>query len=369
MRGPVSCDSAITGSQDDTIPGQLAAGAGLRFGHAMRTGPTNLLTDVTGLLVGHAHDASLASGATAILFEEPAVASVAVVGGAPGGRDLGCLEPHRTVAAVDAIVLSGGSAFGLDAASGAQAWLRENGRGLLVRDVRVPIVPSAILFDLLNGGDKDWGRYPPYRELGYRACEQAAASFGLGTVGAGYGATTANLKGGIGSASIVASDGSTIAALAAVNAIGSAVMGSGPHFWAAPFERDGEFGGLGWPGRSADDHLSLHRKGGAPATTLAIVATDASLDKSEAKALALAASGGLAKALRIAMAPMDGDTVFAVSTRKRPRPAGPHGFAELSALGSDCLARAIARGVHAATRLPHEGAQRAWSEIVVRTDS
>src|SRR5437660_2799655 len=137
----------------------------------------NLITDVVGLKVGHADDATLASGVTAIIFDEPAVASGDVRGGAPGTRDTELLAPDETVERVDAIVLSGGSAFGLDAPGGAQAWLREQGRGFAVGPVRVPIVPGAILFDLLNGGDKNWGRCPPYRDLGYAAAANLGRDF------------------------------------------------------------------------------------------------------------------------------------------------------------------------------------------------
>src|SRR6478752_2781785 len=197
--------------------------------------------------VGHAEDLRLGSGATAIIFDQPAAASIDVRGGGPGTRETALLDPAQTVEGIDAIVLSGGSAFGLDAASGTQAWLREKGRGFQVREARVPIVPAAILFDLLSGGDKNWGRYPPYRELGYAATTAAATDFALGSVGAGMGANTADLKGGIGSASAQTRDGITVGALAVVNAAGSAVIGGGPHFWAAPYERGSEFGGLGWP--------------------------------------------------------------------------------------------------------------------------
>src|SRR5262249_13964348 len=151
-----------------------------------------------------------------------------------------------TVERIDAVIFSGGSAFGLDAASGAMAAFAEQGRGFAVGTARIPIVPAAILFDLLNGGDKGWGRNPPYRELGHAATLAAGHSFSLGSFGAGTGATTASLKGGIGSASVDV-DGYSVGALAAVNALGSVTVGDGPHFWAAPFERNGEFGGLGLP--------------------------------------------------------------------------------------------------------------------------
>src|SRR5580693_278292 len=161
----------------------------------------NLITDVPGVKVGNAEDTSLGSGSTVVIFEEPAAASIDVRGGGPGTRETALLDPAQTVEGIDAITLSGGSAFGLDAASGVQAWLKEQGRGFAVRTARVPIVPAAILFDLLSGGDKDWGRFPPYRDLGYAAAVAAGSDFALGSVGAGTGATTVNCKGGIGSAS------------------------------------------------------------------------------------------------------------------------------------------------------------------------
>jgi len=191
----------------------------------------NLITDVPGVKVGHASDAQLGSGSTAIIFEEPAVASIDVRGGGPGTRETALLDPAQTVEGIDAITLSGGSAFGLDAASGVQAWLKEQNRGFAVRTARVPIVPAAILFDLLSGGDKNWGRFPPYRELGYAAAAAADADFVLGSVGAGTGATTVNCKGGVGSASAQSADGCSVGALAVVNAVGSVIVGSGPWFW------------------------------------------------------------------------------------------------------------------------------------------
>src|SRR5260221_13957863 len=162
--------------------------------------PRNLLTDIPGIRVGHADDACAASGVTAILFDEPFVTAVDIRGGGPGTWAADLLDPAGTVEGIDAIVLSGGSAFGLDAASGVQAYLREIGRGYAVGTARVPLVPGAILFDLLNGGDKNWGRYPPYRELAYAAAGRAGVDFALGSVGAGLGGTTGNFKGRIRSA-------------------------------------------------------------------------------------------------------------------------------------------------------------------------
>src|ERR1700693_5822091 len=207
----------------------------------------NLITDIPGLRVGHAGDAKLGSGTTVVLFDAAVVASIDVRGGGPGTRETALLDPAQTVEGIDAITLSGGSAFGLDGASRVQTWLKEQGRGFAVRTALVPIVPAAILFDLLGGGDKDWGRFPPYRELGYAAAAGAGGDFALGSVGAGTGATTVNCKGGVGSASAQTADGYTVGARAAVNAVGSVLVGRGPWFWAAPFERDAEFGGRGLP--------------------------------------------------------------------------------------------------------------------------
>jgi L-aminopeptidase/D-esterase-like protein len=325
----------------------------------------NLLTDVAGITVGHATDLALGSGVTAILFDQPATASVCVLGGAPGGRDTGLLAPEMTVQQVHAIVLSGGSAFGLDAAGGVQAALREQGRGFPVGDARVPIAPQAIIFDLLNGGNKDWGRFSPYRDMGYQAAQAAAAGdFALGSVGAGTGATMAVVKGGLGSASMRTSTGHCVAALAVVNAIGSPLIGAGPWFWAAPYEQGGEFGGLGWP---VEIDTSLRLKG-APgtSTTIGLVATDAALTKAQAQRLAIMANDGLARAVLPAHAPLDGDTIFAAATGVRKLgESQADRTAELTELGYAAtlvMARAIARGVYEAAALPVPTAQPAWRD-------
>ena len=320
----------------------------------------NAITDVAGLRVGHAEDARIASGVSVVIFDEPAVASVAVSGGAPGLRDTALLAPGMSVNQIDALVLSGGSAFGLDAPGGVQAVLRAQGRGLRVRNANVPIVPGAILFDLLNGGDKDWGEAPVYWHLGRAAVQAAGLDVTQGSVGAGLGATTATLKGGIGTASATSRAGFSVGALVAVNALGSATIGDGPHFWAACFERDGEFGGRGWPAPLPDDALACRIKGTEPATTIGIVATDAALTKAECERLAIMAQDGLAHALRPVHAAMDGDTIFAAATARASSKPGAFDLAELGMLAADCVARAIARGVHRATALPFEGAQPSW---------
>jgi L-aminopeptidase/D-esterase-like protein len=321
----------------------------------------NLITDVAGILVGQADDARLASGVTAIVLAEPAVTAVDVRGGAPATRETDLLEPHRTVERIDAVVLSGGSAFGLDAGAGVQALLRERGRGFAIGDIRVPLVCGAALFDLLNGGDKNWGRFAPYRDLGYAAASGASEVFALGTAGAGFGATTVNLKGGLGSASALTRDGHTVGALAAVNACGSANIGRGPHFWAAPFEVDGEFGGLGFPAALPAAALLPAAKGRpGENTTIAVVATDATLTKAQTKELAVMAQDGLARALYPAHTTLDGDTVFAVATGRRPLADAVNELAELGAVAANTLARAVARGVFEAKALP--GGPPSWQD-------
>ena len=321
----------------------------------------NLITDVAGILVGQADDAHLASGVTAVVFADPAITAVDVRGGAPATRETDLLEPHRTVERIDAVVLSGGSAFGLDSAAGVQALLRERGRGFEIGDVRVPLVCGAALFDLLNGGDKNWGRFAPYRDLGYAAAAQASETFALGTAGAGFGATTVNLKGGLGSASAVTRDGHTVGALAAVNACGSANVGGGPHFWAAPFEIDREFGGLGFPATLPPTALIPVAKGRpGENTTIAIVATDAALTKAQTKELAVMAQDGLARALYPAHTTLDGDTVFAVATGQRPLADAVNELTELGAAAANVLARAVARGIFEAKALP--GGLPSWQD-------
>jgi D-aminopeptidase len=323
----------------------------------------NLITDISGVKVGHAQDMRLGSGATAIIFDEPAVGSIDLRGGGPGTRETALLDPAQTVQGIDAIALSGGSAFGLDAASGVQAWLKEQGRGFAVRSARVPIVPAAILFDLLSGGDKEWGRFPPYRELGYAAAAAAGADFALGSVGAGIGATTVNCKGGIGSASAQGPDGAIVGALAAVNAAGSVLIDEGPWFWAAPFEQNGEFGGRGSPQQFPPRALAALTKGTARAsTTLVVVATDAALTKAQAKRLAVMAQSGLSRAVYPVHTPLDGDAVFAVSTARRPLGDPLLALTELGTLAANVVARAIARGVFEAASLRFPGALKSWQD-------
>ncbi len=308
----------------------------------MQTGPNNLITDVSGFVVGNASDDTIKSGCTVFTADTPFTAAVHVMGGAPGTRETDLLAPDKTVQQVDALVLSGGSAFGLDAASGVADMLRTQGRGFQVVDQNIPIVPAAILFDMLNGGDKNW-QASPYNSLGRAALANAATTFDLGTAGAGTGATTANFKGGLGSASVVLPSGHTVGALVAVNALGDAVVPDTQNFWAAPWELNGEFGGYGpaktYPADWPKTKLSEQN------TTIAIVATDADLTQAQCTRMAVAAHDGMARALVPSHTPMDGDLVFAATTNTRPLKDPVNDPIYIGHAAATCLARAIARGV------------------------
>lgn len=340
----------------------------------MIPGPRNLITDVPGLRVGNAQDHVLKSGTTVLTSDAGFTASVQVMGGAPGSRETDLLAPDKSVSSVDALVLSGGSAFGLDACSGVVDGLRAQGRGYRIGPAVIPLVPGAILFDLLNGGDKGWTENP-YRALGRAAFESAATEFDIGTHGAGTGALTAMLKGGLGSASLVLDDGTTVGALVAANPMGSTTTPGDRHFWAAPFEVDGEFGGAG-PDPATGLGRDLHsRKMQAMLeraaqqaddpranTTIAIVATDADLTKAQCQRMATAAHDGIARATVPAHAPGDGDLVFALSTADRPMAAPDGDLAQIGHAGAICLARAIARATYSATPSPGD-ILPCWSDL------
>ncbi len=322
----------------------------------------NLLTDIAGLRVGQAGCETLRSGVTAILFDRPAVAAVSTLGGAPAARETALLELEMAVERVHAVVLSGGSTYGLDATAGVQAALREDFPSGPGQPVRVPIVVQASLFDLTNGGDKGWGRYSPYAALGHDAARAAAAGrFALGSAGAGLGATTATCKGGLGSASMTTPEGHRVAALVAVNAVGSATIGDGPHLWAAPFERDGEFGGLGMPGQLAADALDLHVKpAGVWGTTIGLVVTDAALSAQQCRRLAILAQDGIARAVLPAHLARDGDTLFAASTGARPLSGSDAELSGLCLAATLVTARAVGRGVFEARSQGRTAEQPCW---------
>jgi L-aminopeptidase/D-esterase-like protein len=331
-----------------------------------RPGPLNTIADVPGVLVGSAEDLRVRTGVTVIAPAGRAVAAVDVRGGGPGTRETDLLAAENLVDAVDAIVLSGGSVYGLGAADAVVAALGAAGRGfkLVPTSVPAPIVPGAILFDLANGGDKAWGRTPPYAELGAAALDAASADVRLGSVGAGTGAMAGALKGGLGSASLVLPDGAVVGALAAVNSFGSVTMPGSRAFWAWAHEVDDEFGGASPPTRRvAPLDWGLAKTSAAPRanTTLAVVATDLALTPAQAKRVAVMAQDGLARAIRPVHAPTDGDVVFVLSTGARPLGEGPAmPLAVLGAAAADVLARAVARGVFLATPLAGE---RCWRDL------
>ena len=334
-----------------------------------RPGPTNSLGDVQGLSIGCAEDAAALTGVTVIVPEARAVCAADVRGGGPGTRETDALAAENLVDSVDAVVLSGGSVYGLAAADGVVAAMGAANRGFALVDMpgvpRSPVVPAAILYDLANGGNKAWGEIPPYAALGRAAYAARGGVVPLGNAGAGMGASAGALKGGQGSASIVTDDGFTVAALACVNCWGSATLPGQRAFWAHAFEIDGEFGAVApdlarrfdaedWGGAK----LSAQARAN---TTLACVAVDAELTPAEAKRVAQMASAGLARAIRPVFAPFDGDVVFALATAARETPAPrPLAVARFGALAADCLARAVARGVYAAESV---GRHKAWREL------
>jgi L-aminopeptidase/D-esterase-like protein len=335
----------------------------------IKPGRLNLLTDVPGIRVGNAHDGPVRSGVTVILPDAPAVMAADVRGGGPGSRDIHALDPNCLVERFHGLVLSGGSVFGLDAAGGVVNWLSQAGIGLPLGPMAVPVVPSAILFDLNNGGDKNWGDTPPYRRLGLEACEKAAPGpFSLGNTGAGFGAQAGAIKGGLGSASAITGDGLMVAALVAVNSFGSVTTADGSSLWADPWAQGDEFSALG---RGEDNRprprISLEvempkLKALGGNTTIAVIATNATLTKAEAERVAIMAQDGIARAIRPIHTPFDGDTVFVMATSgwqsKLDRPTL---VTIAGSLAADCLTRAIARGVLAAESL---GAVKSYRDTI-----
>ena len=331
----------------------------------MVPGPRNLITDVAGLKVGNASDPHLKSGSTVVVGDAPFTASVHVMGGAPGSRETDLLAPDKSVAQVDALVLSGGSAYGLDACSGVVDLLREQGRGFRVGPAVIPLVPGAIIFDLLSGGDQNWARNP-YRKLGRAAFRAIEEDFALGSEGAGTGAMTAMLKGGLGSASLMLENGVTVAALVAANPMGSVTTPGDRHFWAAPYEIESEFGGLGPDSATGLGRDLTSRKMARMMeranTTIAIVATDATLSKAQCQRVAMAAHDGIGRACVPAHSPGDGDLVFALSTDAQPMPNPERDLALIGHAAAVCLTRAIARGVFHARPEPGD-LLPTWSQL------
>jgi L-aminopeptidase/D-esterase-like protein len=334
-------------------------GAGQALAEA-RPGPRNLITDVAGLKVGQAEDFAVRTGVTVILPDQAAVVASDVRGGGPATRETDATALENLVHAFDAVVLSGGSVYGLAAADGVVSWLGARRRGFALSPAPntpvSPVVPAAALYDLANGGRKNWGVDPPYRALGMKAVESAGDQFRLGTAGAGCGAMAGGLKGGIGSASIISSEGITVGAIVAVNSAGSVIAPGGKTFWAAPYEIGAEYGGLGSAGlKASPEDWGRARTNPEPRknTTIAVVATDAKLSPDEAKRVAMMAQDGLAVSIRPTHTPFDGDVVFTMATGKVDLVGlRPLATARIGALASDTLARAIARAVYEATPWP-----------------
>ncbi len=335
-----------------------------------RPGPRNLITDVPGLLVGHATDERAGTGVTTLVPDGAWAAAVDIRGGGPGVRETETLQPENVTAGVHAVTLAGGSVFGLAAADGVVSRLAARGIGLKLRPdgQPIPIVPTAVLHDLSNPGDKDWGEAPPYRELGRTSVDAAAAEFALGSVGAGRGAMAGYRKGGIGSVSLEFG-GLIVGALVAVNPVGSVFMPDGVTYWAWPFEVDGEYGGRLPTGDNrahdpAPDETrlaSLGRLTPGANTTLGVVATNAALTKAELKRIAMMAQDGIARAVRPAHTPFDGDLVFALASGACPLPEDGARWQVIARIGSaaaDCVARAIARAVH------HASGERSASAVL-----
>ncbi|WP_392544620.1 P1 family peptidase [Oryzobacter telluris] len=322
----------------------------------MQTGPLNAITDVEGLRVGHTtrDEPGWLTGVTVVVPPAGSTGGVDVRGGGPGTRETDLLDPRRGVDRVDAVVLSGGSAFGLGSADGVMAGLWEDGVGWPVGPEPhqvVPIVPAAILFDLGRGGAF---RNHPRPEDGLAAYRAASAGpVTEGAVGAGTGAMTGGLRGGVGTASAVLASGATVGALVVVNAVGSAWDAQG-RLLAAPLLTADEVAGLPVPDPGA---VAAHRAAQAEAlaalragtaTTLAVVATDVPLTKAGCQALAGVAQDGFARALSPVHTSFDGDTVFALSTGTGVE-ADRFDLVELQAAAADCVSRAIARAVLAST--------------------
>lgn len=320
------------------------------------TGKNNLITDVDDILVGNAQNEKIGTGTTVIIPPEGSTASADVRGGAPGTREVGALNPYNLVDTVDAIVLSGGSAWGLESASSAANYIGKSGRGFKTSDniKNVPMVPAAILFDLNNGGDKDWGDNPPYYNLGIEAASQAKEEFELGNAGAGYGSQAGTLKGGLGSASFESDSGLKVGGLFAVNSFGSVVNNETGQFWAACEELNKEYGDRGAPNNLPEDVLSgskLNNDLAKSNTTIGVIATNVKLDTRTAKRIAIMAHTGMARAIKPIHSPVDGDVIFVISTNSYDKELSYREINEIGELGARVCARSISRAVYEAKSL------------------
>lgn len=308
---------------------------------------------LSGYRIGQAHDAHVKTGVTVILPDAPATTSVDVRGGGPGTREITALQDGGLIDQVHAVVLAGGSVYGLAAADAVTAWLGAQRVGYAPGPAPIPvspIVPSAILFDNANGGDKMWGLEPPFKKLALEACEQAKRYAAEGAVGAGHGATAGLYSGGLGIASETV-DGVTVQAIIAANPVGSPYLPDTdcPQAWL--YERDGEFGHSHPPAdyrwTEPQDTKLAFLKAAGQSTVIGAVLTDAKLSQKQLKRLAIMAQDGIAMAVQPAHTPLDGDTIFALSIGEKicERPVD---LAGLGAAAARAVARALTRGVLAA---------------------
>ncbi len=322
---------------------------------SIKTGQTNSILDVGGLKIGQANDPKVKTGVTVILPDVPARCAVDVRGGGPGTREISALQDGGLIERVHAVVLSGGSVYGLAAADGVTSWLGKKRIGYKAGPEAVPvspIVPSAILFDNANGGDKNWGLSPPFHALGISACEMAKETMEQGKYGAGYGAMAGLYAGGLGSASEKVGE-IVIGAIIAANPVGSPYMPGTKLPWAWAYEIDGELGGQKPPQNyqlePAKDTKLEFLKAAGQSTIIGAVATNAALSQKQLKRLAIMAQDGIAMAVRPAHTPLDGDTIFALSTGDLPCD-GPVSLSELGAAAARCVARSIAKAVYLAAQ-------------------
>ena len=338
-----------------------------------RTGSNNLITDVKNIFVGTAEDESLSTGVTLIIGDKPFLAAVDVRGGGPGTKEIDLLHLENSIGRIDAIVLSGGSAFGLDASSEIQKLLKEDKKGYLVGDNVIPLVPSAVIFDLISSnnywknGDSIW------RLLAKKAYTSIKKSFPLGSVGAGYGATTSTLKGGQGSASWRQkfSDNKyyTVGAIVINNSVGNPLINDGPHFLSGHLEINNEFGGIGSSSKSFDGQVRAKRISNSYSnefnTVIGVVATDAPLSRSDLKRLAIMSHDGIARSIHPSHTPMDGDTIFAITNKiDSTQIKSQFQKSDLSILGSlaaDCVSRSCNRAVYEAKSITNINL-RSWKD-------
>ena len=328
-------------------------------------GKKNLITDVDGILVGNAHNKEVATGCTVITPIEGSLASADVRGGAPGTREVGALNPYNLIDSVDSIVLSGGSTWGLEAASSVANSIGGEGRGYRPssKSKNVPMVPAAILYDLANGGDKEWLKNPPYSSLGLEAVSNLSDKIELGNFGAGYGSQAGSLKGGLGSASFVSNDGIQVGGLFAVNSYGSTVNNETGQFWAAIDETENEFGGMGVPTFAPNDVLSgTAARETLPGqnTTIGVIATNVKLDSKAAKRIAIMAHSGMSRAIRPIHSPVDGDVIFVISTGTLNKELSLNDINTIGELGARVCSRSIARGIYEADSIL---GIKSWREV------